>query len=67
MSEKRTLKETRERKGYTQQGLAQLAGVSSSSVSKAERGVPTSRLLIGKLCRVLGVDPDSLEGVNYAA
>jgi transcriptional regulator with XRE-family HTH domain len=56
------LRELRERKGWSQAKLGRLAGVSASTINRAERG-ETRTLSLGnleKLATALGVQPGSL-------
>lgn len=53
-----TLRELRELVGLSQEGLAQLIGVSSKTISNWERGIGAASLTVPQmkaLCEVLGV------------
>lgn len=57
----------RERRGFTQQGLALRAHVSKSLISKVETGAkPASPALIAAVARALRVSPTELLGQSYA-
>lgn len=59
------IRQLRYRKRFTQQKLAQEAGLSVTQVSRIEKGVHTPRFsTIDRLAEALGVDPDEL--VSYA-
>lgn len=57
------LKTIRENKGLTQESLANLAGVGSASVRRAERSIAITRIVAIKICNALGVTPEQVEGL----
>ena len=61
-----TIKELRERKGWTQAELAMHADVSFPTISRTENGHPVSKTSIRHICKALGVDVSQVEGVTIA-
>ncbi len=57
------LKELRMRKGLSQSDLGKLAGVSHETVARIERGQKTGMKSALKICRVLEVEVDQVEGL----
>lgn len=55
-----TIKELRQHKGWSQQELASRAGVSISSVVRAERGTSSNKSTLRLLAQALGVDVEEL-------
>ena len=57
----RRIKSIRQSKGITQEGLAEMAGLSPNHVSVIERGVKVSQLdSFVAICNALGVSADAL-------
>lgn len=59
-----TIRELRIGRKWSQQHLADLAGVSSQTISKMERGRPVQRTSILLVAQTLEVDPSEVTGVN---
>lgn len=59
-----TLKEVRENKGLTVRELSSQADVSLSFIYNAESGAKVSKVKVVKLCKVLGVDINTITGLN---
>lgn len=59
-----TIRDLRVEKELPQPVLAELAGVSTGTISHMENGKPVSRETLKKVCAVLGVDPSDVDGVN---
>ena len=59
------LRELRKQRGYTQQELADIVGVSNVSLSNYERGTQMPDVLtLTKIANALGVSTDTLLGLN---
>lgn len=60
-----TIEELRLRLDISQSALAELAGVSPSSVLRAEQGLPVQKSTVKKIADTLKVQPDDLTGIKY--
>lgn len=58
--EKRPLQFVRDLRGMSQQDLAVAAGMSTYTISRIERGFPTTRKTLVRLARALECNPDML-------
>lgn len=60
-----TIKQLREKKGLTQEQLAQRTGVTHTSINRYENGRTRPIAVVRQsLARVLGVKPDEIENVE---
>jgi transcriptional regulator with XRE-family HTH domain len=60
-----TLKSYRERKGFSQEALAKMLGVTKSAVSRWESGERSPRISeINTLARKMGIEPAELLGLK---
>jgi transcriptional regulator with XRE-family HTH domain len=61
-----TLKQIRMRRGLSQAELARLSGVTVKTISSIECGKTAQTSTILKICRVLEIELDDLEGVKLS-
>jgi transcriptional regulator with XRE-family HTH domain len=59
-----TLKQLRLKSGLSQPQLAMMAGVSTSTIWRAERGQSIAKLNQHRIAQVLGVNPSEIEEFN---
>lgn len=57
-----TIKELRERKGWSQVELAVEAAVSPTMISRLENNHPVGRSTLRRVCKALGVDINDVSG-----
>lgn len=58
------LRTIRKNKGLSRMELAYKAGVSEKTIFRAETGQPVRRVTLARICSVLGVIVDEVEGLN---
>ena len=58
-----TLRALREQRGWSQEDLGRLAGMSTRTIWRAEHGEPVSLVTVRRLAAIMGLTPEQMAAV----